>query len=63
MIGLYMMGTPKVMGSLMLKMPGMMPALPTARSCSDLERRHITQSGSVSPVPPQQVSADHSMTG
>ena len=48
-----MIGKPKINGSLMLKIPGTIEALPMADSCSDLARvASHRQSPRVAPEPP-----------
>ena len=47
-VGLYMIGRPKINGSLMLKIAGISPSLPTVLICLDLlvAARTVHQNGS-----------------
>ena len=51
-VGLYMIGRPKINGSLMLKIAGISPSLPTVLICLDLLVAARTARPSVAPLPP-----------
>ena len=51
-MGFIMRGTPKMIGSEMLKNAGTMPTRPMVRSCLDLERMSRMARASTEPQPP-----------
>lgn len=63
MIGLYITGYPKVIGSLILKSAGIIPALATARSYSDLAFKPQIAAPIVLPVPPAHAMSPINKTG
>ena len=51
-VALYIIGRPKMIGSLMLKNAGTMPSLPTVLICLDLDIRQRSAMAKVAPEPP-----------
>ena len=60
---LYIIGKPKITGSLILNIPGTNPAFATALILFDLLFNPITHSASVLPVPPMILSAPNKNRG
>ena len=62
-IGLYIIGKPKITGSLILKQPGIKEAFDIALICSDFDFSPNRHNGSVFPVPPIIDTAPNRNTG